>query len=218
MPFENYRDESIIWAHPNAIWSRGKKKASLNNWKETATGQNIPRAQRSVSLCPLPSNGRCHIQVNVKNTEQELSSSGVLQILSHFCWWAVRVRWASSPASSDSFSHVTDSCSRCRKSLNFDGLQHQWINGTGKNRLRGRRNDAKSFEIIQWILIRKLGLFFSSWHLQAAFNSQVSMNTHYPKDPVMTVQPSFYVSCSEHSKMKESPQPAPKAKAGKLFQ
>lgn len=43
MQFENYRDESIIWADPNGTWLR--EKATLNNWKETATGQNIPHAQ-----------------------------------------------------------------------------------------------------------------------------------------------------------------------------
>lgn len=114
----------------------------------------------------------------------------VLHILSHFCWshGDVRVQRVSFPANLlwDSLSHVTDSCSRCRNSFNFDGLQHQWINRTGKNRLRERRNDAKSSKIIQWILIRKPDCSFCSWHLQAAFNSQLSTNMHYPKDPVMT--------------------------------
>lgn len=153
MPFENYRDESIIWADPNA--TRLREKASLNNWKETATGQNIPRAQCSASLCPLACNGRCHIQVNVKNTEQELSSSGCsadpvpFLLMSRTCAVSFLCSRCDSPG------RVTDSRSRCRKSLNFDGLQHQWINRTGKNRLRRRRNDAKSSEIIQWILIGK---------------------------------------------------------------
>ena len=73
MQFENYRAESIIWADPNGIWSA--ETATLNNWKETATSQNIPHAPRSTSLCPPPSNGRCRVQVSTTNTQQQLSSS-----------------------------------------------------------------------------------------------------------------------------------------------
>lgn len=95
MPAENYRDESIIWADPNATRSWGK--ASLNNWKETATGQNIPRAQRSeVSLSPLLPMGGATFRSAWGTRSRSWAVQAVLQILSHFCWWAVRVPWASS--------------------------------------------------------------------------------------------------------------------------
>lgn len=97
-----------------------------------------------VSLSPSFQMGGATFRSTWRTLSRSWAVQGVLQILSHFCWWAVRVcdELPLQPPLIHSVMSPTHVPDVVRASILMD-YSTQWINRTGKNRLRGKEEWCK---------------------------------------------------------------------------